>query len=104
MGNLLERMADFFKELVALIGEGILAGVVSAFSLFHLIVYKILVLFLSFATIGFAVGIIFLALNVMEAFDGTWITNTQYFNPMLWLFAIYIVLFTLCRIIRPKYL
>lgn len=102
MSDFFERLGDFLKDILYNIFDGIFSAIVEAFKLFHYIIYKIFLLGLTFATIGFAVGVVFLILNVIEAINGVWFNHTRFFVPMIWLFGAYIVLFAICRIIRPR--
>lgn len=96
------RIGDFFKRLFLGLIENIVAVTIGALETVRYLLYKICMLVLVFTNIGFVVGFVLLVLNIMEAIKGTFITQTKYFVPMLILFGAHIVLFSLCRILKPR--
>lgn len=96
------RIGDFFKRLFLGLIENIIAVTIGAVETVRYLLYKICMILLVFTNIGFIVGIVLLVLNIMEAVEGTFITQTKHFQTMLILIISHIVLFSLCRILKPK--
>ena len=87
MNYYLSCIIDFFKRVLYLIRYGL---------------YKIFLVIWAFATIGKWIAVILLVLNVIEAFQGTFITQTKYFTQMLTLFGAEILLHVICFILKPR--
>lgn len=98
MDYYLWRLFDFFKEVF----ENLLYFINSILRLIRYILYKIALLIWCITTIGKWIAVVLLILNVIETFEGTFITQTKYFFPMLILFGTEIVLHLICLILIPK--
>lgn len=96
------RIGDFFKRIFLGLIENIVAVTIGALETVRYLLFKICMLALVFTNIGFVIGLVLLVLNIIEATKGVFITQTKYFIPMIVLFVAHIVLFSLCRILKPK--
>lgn len=72
------------------------------FWLIRYVLYKTFLTIWTVSTIGKWIAIVLLALNVIEAFEGTFITKTKYFSQMLILFGAEMILHLICFILKPR--
>lgn len=98
MDYYLWRLFNFLKDVF----WGLIDLIKNLLWLIRYILYKTFLSIWSIATIGKWIAIVLLILNVIEAFDGTFITQTKYFSPMLILFGAEMILHLICFILKPK--
>lgn len=103
------EIKDFLCDCIYAIGRFFKYIFVSIFQMFVLafetaryILYRILCVILALTNIGFLVGIYFLICNIRETLNGVSFTDTSKFTAMIILFVCHIVMFMLCKLVRPK--
>ena len=102
MNNILLKIGMFFKNLLFGFLRSIVAVIIGAVETIRYILYKLCRIILVFTNIGFIVGIFFLVLNIIEAVNGVFFTQTKYFRAMIILIVCHIIMFNVCRILMPK--
>ncbi len=96
------RIGDFFKRFFKGLFSGIVGAVVCALETARYLLYKVCMIILVFTNIGFIVGLVLLVLNIVEVYRGASFVDSRYFQPMIILLVSHIVLFSICRLLKPN--